>query len=205
MPPHQIVHRLARERISIIFLPQPGITVNAQPAGRRRPVRHFEIIIPLRQPARRMQAVGIRIRRHIHIRRRCRHPRVPARRRFRQRIVPEQIRVVTAEPVVPVIPHPSLLRLPARRLDHSRLRMETKIPAPCVHLPRLHLRPKDPARSVNPSIQSEAQTVDPRVVVIRRPAAVFLHHLIRFAIPIGIPGKKNIRRGTHENPVPPAH
>ena len=61
----------------------------------------------------------------------------------------------------------------------------------------------EPVRAVNPVIQSEAQAVDARLIVLRRETCEQFRHHIGLAVAVGVLGVDDVRRGADEHTLAP--
>src|SRR3954469_10559146 len=121
---------------------------------------------------------------------------------FTERILPNEGAIIAAEPIPEIIANASLLRQPGGCFKFAGIGMKTEIASTDIQRLLEFSAGDQPAdqsiRAVKPIIQSERKAVHPRLVIIRREAGKELLHLIRFAVAIGVPRKKNVRRGADQ-------
>src|SRR4051794_11433619 len=94
-----------------------------------------------------------------------------------QRIMPAEMRVVAAEPVVPIVAHSALLRSAARRLDFAGVRLDAKVPVAERERRAVETRDvaaKQAARAVNPAVQPVFEAIDAGLEVLGAEAAIEL-------------------------------
>ena len=126
---------------------------------------------------------------------------------IRQWIMPEQSAVVAAEPVAPVVARASLLREARRRFEFARVGTQPEIAAADVDIlavsDSMDGASDQPVCAVNPVVESEAQTVDARLIILRCETSEQFFHRVGLAITICVFGINDVRRGADEHALVP--
>src|SRR5437773_5594360 len=165
---HEVVYRLTNEGIAVIIWPQQIVAIKPQPARRSRATGRAGIIEPLQDPAGGKELIRIGAGRHERARFGRSNVGIATDVVIRQWIMPKQGAVVAAEPVSPVVARPSLLREARRRFELASVGTHPEIASADVDFlaaDSVDGASDQPVGAVNPVVESEAQTVDARLII----------------------------------------
>src|SRR5262249_3911446 len=135
------------------------------------------------------------------------HTGVPPNISVGQRIKAQERPVVAAKPVVPIISHAALLCQTGHRFELAGVGVQAKLLVADVDLLAANgatdHTAEQPVCSINPVVESEAEAVDPGLVIIRVESTEQSLDDVGPTVAIGVFGVENIRRGTNQRALAP--